>query len=429
MGIAKLIPIYSKRRDIPTIHVAHAKNSILPLLVASTILDGPTTFKIEDDYIQDVQTVLQILEYLGASCTREKSRLIVDPRALSSKDMIPKELSAKTRYSLLLLGALGARFGYCRIPTPGGCDLSRPYDFHIRALQDLGYSVHATDVDIYCEKSGQAKSTITLPYPSVGATLQLIIASVMGPPSEPITICNAAREPEIEDVIAYLSKSGAKIVRDTFSITVFPVGSEALRGVEYEPMRDRIEAGSYAFAAAALRKELLLKDCPSAHMESTLSVLRALNCRFYLLEGKDILVDGRELYAEEALEVTTGPYPLFPTDLQPILAALCCTLTNQSVITDAVMPHRTRYVPEMQKLGALIESFGNRIVVSGMHRSEDDGPATVVATDLRGGMALIVLGLSLGKSAHIHSFSQVLRGYSRVLNNTHALGGRISHVS
>ncbi|SPO65139.1 UDP-N-acetylglucosamine 1-carboxyvinyltransferase [Pseudomonas sp. JV241A] len=426
MSNATVRPLGYDLELISTIYISHSKNSVLPLLVASLMVNDISIIAIDGDHIDDVRTMIDIIQHLGAHCIQEKNRLIVDARDLQNFDANIPECSS-TRYSLLLLGALSARLGKSKVALPGGCDLNRPFDFHITCLEAFGNEITVDNRSITCIQKHSPKTEFSLPYPSVGTTLQAIFSTVIGDSRLAIIIRNTALEPEIDDVIAFLNKAGAKVFRDDSNITVIPVGRGSLSAVSHEPIHDRIEASSYAFAAVATRKVVLLKNCPVKLMTQALTILEQLKCIFYIQSEHDILVDGRSIEESDPISVVTQPYPGFPTDLQPILAALCCTLKAVSHIRDEVMPHRTGYVKELEKIGALISSDGNKITIMGFESLSNAVTVNVSAPDLRGGMAIIILAISNGCDIRIESFNQILRGYSRIISNAHILGGAISH--
>ncbi|MNO94261.1 UDP-N-acetylglucosamine 1-carboxyvinyltransferase 1 [compost metagenome] len=213
MHSATLTPLDYDLELISTIYISHSKNSILPLLIAALLIDDISLIEIDGDHIDDVRTMIKIIKHLGAHCIQEKNRLIVDARGLKTHDASTMNF-ANTRYSLLLLGALSARLGKAKVNHPGGCDLKRPFDFHIDLLKHLGCKLDIGEHTISCQRTTSPRAELTLPYPSVGATLQAIFYSAIGDSQMTITIHNTALEPEIDDVISFLNKAGAKIFRN-----------------------------------------------------------------------------------------------------------------------------------------------------------------------------------------------------------------------
>lgn len=426
MNSATLTPLNYDLNLIPTIHISPSKNSTLPLLAASILIEGVTLLEIDDDHIEDIKTMIIILSKLGAHCIQEKDQLIIDARGPIYSEACFKECS-DTRYSLLLLGILSSRTGSAKVSVPGGCDLNRPFDYHVECLTKLGNTVSYNDDEISCTKTAEPIKTLQLPYPSVGTTLQALFSCATGSINSTITIQNAALEPEIDDVIAFLNKAGTKILRNGSDLIVVPVSNQTLQGIKHKPIYDRIEASSYAFASMAVRKLVLLKNCPTQFMSEPLQILDNLKCAYFLLGTGDILIDGRVFDENQPLEITARPYPGFPTDLQPILAALCCTLSSKNIIRDMVMPCRTNYVDELRKIGAEISCLENTISINGFKKKANQISINVSAPDLRGGMAIVLLAISSGCHINITAFNQILRGYSRIISNAQILGGQITY--
>ncbi|WP_081042170.1 hypothetical protein [Pseudomonas putida] len=426
MNSATLKPLDYDLNLIPTIHISPSKNSTLPLLAASLLIEGITLLEIDDDHIDDIKTMIIILSKLGAHCIQEKDQLIIDARGPIHSEAVFKECS-DTRYSLLLLGILSSRTGSAKVSIPGGCDLNRPFDYHVDCLTKLGNSISHDDYEISCSKGSALITTLELPYPSVGTTLQALFSCVTGTTNSTIHIQNTALEPEIDDVISFLNKAGTKILRNGSDLIVVPVNNKTLRGIKHKPIDDRIEASSYAFASMAARKLVLLKNYPIQFMAEPLHILDQLKCPYYLLGAGDILIDGRAFNDRQPLDVTALPYPGFPTDLQPILTALCCTLDSKHIVRDMVMPSRTNYVNELRKIGADISCFENTISINGFKKKSNQVSINVSAPDLRGGMAIVLLAISCGCQINITAFNQILRGYSRIISNAQILGGQITY--
>ncbi|WLQ15964.1 UDP-N-acetylglucosamine 1-carboxyvinyltransferase [Hahella aquimaris] len=424
-SIATLESFKSINEESISINISSAKNSILPLLFASILHAGRTRFLIGDGAtLVDVKIVIEILRSYGVEVSVEDGVVDIDASRIEANQTCP-ELCKKTRYSILALGALISRCGFSEVGLPGGCDLNRPIDFHLQALKSLGCEVSESEGGVRGKRVRPSENVVNLPYPSVGATLNAILcaAGAETRSGEPILIHNCATEPEIDDVIAYLGKIGISIRRKWRMIEVASSNRQVVDVVEHRPIYDRIEAGSYALAAAIFGIGVRLNNAPINLMSAVISILLQLGCKVNR-DGGALIIDARQIDSDTAIRLCTEPYPGFPTDLQPILTVLCTTLNTAGVISDTVMPERTRFVDELVRLGADITVCNSEIVVKPKGREDKSHyPISVKATDLRGGMAVLLYALKNRVACNIDNYGYIKRGYSNVESIIESLGG------
>lgn len=417
------------KTDILHFQASTSKNAILPLMISALLNAGETCFDVTPDFaLKDVDAVAALLRTCGARVCCTNFQIRVDA-ANVSLGLVPANTARQTRYSLLLLGALVSRTGQAEIPMSGGCDIGRTHDYHVEILRRLGCEVHETNDSITAKRDGAAQASVCLPYPSVGATLNAILASCNAPTIHAggmITLENCACEPEIEDVINFLRHMGVAIRRQWRTIFIEPHG-ELARDLAYTPITDRIETGTYALASAILGIKVVIHNAPEGCLDAVISVLHSVGCNVDWHDN-DLLVDGRSVDRRKGIHITTSPYPGFPTDLQPILAVLCLGLNGSSTITDTVMPHRTQYLDALRALGGRISSSGGTITIHpdpAVHQASF-GTVDLSATDLRGGAAAVLRSLQISRPCRIANFDQVRRGYSQFNRSVEKMGGKIS---
>ncbi|RYH63431.1 MAG: hypothetical protein EON54_08375 [Alcaligenaceae bacterium] len=417
------------KTDILHFRASTSKNAILPLMISALLNADETLFEVTPDFsLNDVDAAAALLRTCGARVWRSTHQIGIDASEVSPGP-VPASIARKTRYSLLLLGALVSRTGRAEIPMSGGCDIGRTHDYHTEILRSLGCHIHETDISIAARRDHAAHALIRLPYPSVGATLNAILASCSTPEirhGKLITLENCACEPEVDDVIDYLCRIGMVIRRQWRTIRIEP-GPTTGKKIAYSPISDRIETGTYALAAAILGVKVIIHNAPQGCLDAVTSVLHAIDCHV-AWHDKDLLVDGRSTNRRLGLNVATSPYPGFPTDLQPILAVLCLGLNRPSTILDTVMPHRTRYIEALRTLGGRISSNESSITI---YPDAATDPASLnavdlQASDLRGGAAAVLRSLQISRPCRIANFDQVRRGYSQFDVSVKKMGGDIS---
>ena len=402
-----------------TLSIHGAKNSVLPILAACVLCDSPCVLHNCPD-IDDVDNALLILQELGCSVRRAGGTLYIDPRGADGWE-VSAGLAGKMRSSVIFLGALLARRRRARLYLPGGCPLGRrPIDLHVAALGRMGAEFCFREAEILCRAETLRGCTVRLDYPSVGATENALLAA-MGCEG-PTRLENAAREPEILDLVRFLQTAGAEIgMPEDGVLTV--AGGLPLHGVTYSILPDRIETATYLCAAAACGGDVTLRRAREADLLPITQLLRDCGCR--ITAGSGILRIESTGRLRGAGLIRTAPYPGFPTDAQaPVMAALL-RAEGETVFEETVFEERFRHVPELRKMGACIETSGRAARVTGVSRLTG---AAVRAEDLRGGAALVIAAAAAeGKSA-ISGVQHIHRGYDHLEDNLKKLGARMKCV-
>lgn len=415
MGQYEIIGGRPLRGEIP---IHGAKNSVLPIL-AATLLCKETCVIENCPYIEDVATAAEILTHLGCKVCRRGGELLVDS-ADACRSHIPPNLMGKMRGAILFLGALLSRFSEAELSQPGGCPLGeRPIDLHLMGLRHMGASCEFRDGALCCKKERFAPCTIALPFPSVGATENLILAA-LSCRGETI-LCNAAKEPEIGDLIGFLCACGAEIY-GTDSSVLHIHGGKALHGCRYCLMPDRMEAATYLAAAAATRGEVLLRGACPHHLTAVTEVLKGAGCE--IREDKThIYLRCKELRG--AGVIRTAPYDGFPTDAQaPIMAAMA-TAEGTTVFEENLFSNRLHHVPALNSMGARISAAKRCAVVQGVKTLHG---AAAEATDLRGGAAIAIAMLAAQGRSILWDSGHIRRGYENFEGVLRACGARIQYT-
>ncbi len=403
-----------------SVEIQTAKNSVLPILAATVLTDGKVKlFNIPR--ITDVRNMVKILSRLGCRVEFSDGDLIIDSSSADCCE-IPSGLAHELRSSVFLLGSVISRFHTAKIAYPGGCDIGlRPVDLHLTGLKRLGVEITEENGYIICKCDKLSGNEVMLDCPSVGATENIMLAAVK---AEGVTVIkNAAREPEIEDLQRFLNCIGAK-VSGAGSGTVVIEGVKELKGCEYLPIADRIEAGTFLVAAAMCGGEVEVLRAGAENISSLLHKLRENGCKIYTDNDKIVLKSQRRLTSVKSIE--TQPYPGFPTDLQAQMTALCCICRGQSIVTENLFETRFKYVPELRKMGADITVINRSAFIRGVEKFKG---ATVIAHDLRGGAALVSAALSAEGKSEILDISHIDRGYGAFEYKLRNIGGDIVRVS
>lgn len=417
MGVGAL-EIRGGRPLVGQARIHGAKNAALPILAATVMAEGECIIEDVPD-LEDVRVMMQILQNLGAEVTRNGNTVTVDSKSIHSTN-VPPDLMKKMRSSIFLMGPLLARFGSVRVSKPGGCVIGqRPIDYHLRGVRALGGVIEEKHGFITCKADRLYGTTVTLDFPSVGATENIIMAAVL---SDGVTVIeNAAREPEIVDLAHFLKLCGAKI-EGAGEDTVTVIGVHRLHGAKYRVIPDRIVTGTLMIAAAATKGNVTLLGADSSHLGALISKLREAGVR--VTSGRDIItVECSQ--GVGAIDVRTEPHPGFPTDLQAPLMAMLTTAQGTSVIRENVFEARFKHANELIRMGADISVDLRSAIIRGVsHLSA----ATVESTDLRGGAALVIAGLIAEGVTRVEGLQHIDRGYQQIENTLRELGAEVSRI-
>ena len=405
-----------------SVRISGAKNAALPILCSALLVKGPVTFT-NVPQLNDTRTIVRLLNQMGVTASRtETHRIEIDASTLT-KPVAEYDLVKTMRASVLVLGPLVARWGEARVSLPGGCAIGqRPVDQHLKGLEAMGAEVTLDGGYINAKApGGRLKGArIVMDMVTVTGTENIMMAATL---ADGVTVIeNAAREPEVVDLANCLIAMGAKISgAGTDSITI--TGVDDLHTATYRVMPDRIEAGTFACAVAAVGGEITLLDAPVASMEAILDKLRDAGCSVSI-NGTAITVARKG--ALKAVSVKTAPYPAFPTDMQAQVMAMNVVAEGTAVMTENIFENRMMHVSELTRLGANIEVTGNTAVVQGVKALKG---ANVMATDLRASASLVIAGLCASGDTMIDRIYHLDRGYEHIEDKLIGLGARIERIS
>ena len=401
-----------------TVRVAGAKNSALKLMAAALLAPGRTTLH-NVPRIQDCHTMGEVLDRLGAGVAWQGGSVTIDASEITSVEA-PYDLVRRMRASTAVLGSLLARTGRARVAMPGGDAIgSRPIDLHVQGLRKMGAEIGSEHGFLVAETAGLRGAAITLDYPSVGATENLMMAAVLARGTT--VIDNAAREPEIADIADFLVAMGARIGgAGTSTIEIEGVGS--LSPGDHVTIPDRIEAGTWAAAAVATRGDVTLENARPDHIDLLLQKLADA--------GADVAVTEHGLRVRQperarAIDFVTLPYPGLATDFQPILMAVLATAEGTSIATENVFESRFLYVDELRRMGADIRTEGHHAVIRGVERLS---AAPVRALDIRAGAAMSIAALGADGVTEISELHHLDRGYEGFVDKLSALGVEVRRI-
>lgn len=397
------------------IDVSGSKNATLPIIAASLLNEGVSVIKNVPD-IRDVKIMCSILRKIGCKITREKDVLIIDATTITSSQ-IPADLMREMRSSVIIVGAMIGRQKECFFTYPGGCEIgSRPINLHLEAFNLMGVEVSEQSGNIECKATKLVGTEIVLDFPSVGATENIMLASVL---TEGITyIKNVAREPEIVCLQNFLNSMGAD-VSGAGSNTIKIKGVKKLHNTEFLMISDRIEAGTYMCMAAATKGEIVLNNVSTEHLAAVIHKLRQMNCKIHTYKNKIKMSANRTL---KTTNIKTMPYPGFPTDMQSQFVTTLALAEGTSIVVENIFENRFKYVPELIKMGAKITVEGTTAIIQGI---DNYFGANVQAKDLRGGAALIEAALAANGVSKVEGIEFVERGYENLVKKLTILGAKI----
>lgn len=400
-----------------SVKIESAKNALLPMISASILTEEEVLIK-SCPKLLDVLSMLRILNKLGV-----KTQFVGDDLLINSKDLISchldDNLTKGLRTSVLMLGALMGRCKTAKLNYPGGCEIGkRPIDIHLNSLKELGVNVNDDGREIFCYTDRLVGKEIFLSFPSVGATENLLLASVK---AEGITkIHNYAKEPEILDLIKMLNSMGARISFNSYCVTI--EGVKKLHGTKYLPLSDRIETGTFLLASALTGGEIELINAKPQNILPLIGKFCESTCKIIL---KNDIIYLKFIKGLKAFNVTTGPFPLFPTDLQAPISVLASVSKGESTICERIFENRFGYAEELNKMGARILVNGDTATIKGVKRLHGE---VVRARDLRGGAALVLAGLNAEGKTEVYDVSHVERGYYEFDKKLSMLGIDIKKV-
>lgn len=402
--------------------VPGAKNSVLKLMAATLLAEGEYRLTNVPD-IADVRTMCELLEALGMSTQRVSAHELVVVNSGGITPIAPFELVDRIRASINLLGPLLGKYGHVDIAMPGGDDFgSRPIDLHVAGLEAMGAVFDLNRDGVKATATHLHGAEVTLTFPSVGATENILMAAVL---ADGVTVIdNAAREPEIGDLCSMLNKMGAKIAGvGTGKMTITGVTPNELHSVDHEVINDRVQAATYIAAVAVAGGDVFVRGARAEHMEMLLNR--------YAEMGVSITpqADGLRVVANErlrAIDFSTLPYPGIATDYKPLLVGMLSVASGTGIATENLYPGRFRYVDELQKLGADIRIDGHHAVIRGVDQLVG---ASVNAPDIRAGAALVVAGLVASGETVINDIHHIDRGYDDLVGKLAALGALVTRRS
>ena len=413
--------IRGEKRLYGEMTVQGAKNSALPLLAGCVLCRDEVTLK-NCPSLSDVFASCRILNCLGCK-SRLRDRCVYVNASSVSECAVPEDLMREMRSSIVFLGAVLGRIGECELSFPGGCELGpRPIDMHLSALEQMGVQINE-EFGVLCCKCphGLHGAKISLSFPSVGATENIMLAAVLA--KGETVIYNAAREPEIADLGSFLNCCGARISGHGTS-TIVISGVDHLHGCEYEVMPDRIVAATYMAAAALTSGELDLRNARVCDMQAVIPVFEQMGCQVFTYDDRIYLNCKKPLKA--VTTIRTMPYPGFPTDAQTVVMAALTRARGTSVIVENIFCSRYRHVDELVRMGAEIKTEGKVAVVEGVKRLYG---ARVRAGDLRGGAALVLAGLAAQGETEVENICYIDRGYENIEKCLRDVGADIYRVT
>ncbi len=398
-----------------------SKNAALPILFSTLLTDGKHVFK-NVPRLKDIESTIDLLSSLGSQCHWEDSYLIVETKKTKTLKA-DYDLVRKMRASILCLGPLLARYGEAQVSLPGGCAIgARPINFHLEALKTMGAEIKIEEGYVHVRAQKLVGGTVLFEMPTVGGTENIMMAAVL---SEGKTIIeNAAKEPEIVDLALYLKKMGAKIKGEGTSIIEIEGTKDQLRPAEHCVLPDRIEAGTLVLAAAITGGEVCVDQCVPDHIDSLLIKLK--DCGVIVSTENSRVIVHKNKYIQ-SVDISTAPFPAFPTDLQAQFMALMVQASGTSIITESIFENRFMHAQELLRMNADISIASRVCVVRG--RSGGLIGAPVMATDLRASACLVLAGLVAKGVTTVNRIYHLDRGYEKLEEKLSLLGADVRRLS
>ena len=406
-----------------TVEISGAKNAALPILAACLLTEDEVTLR-KIPKVSDVFTMLKVLNMLGCKTKWQGNKLTVDAANVNSTEA-PYELVKKMRASYYVLGPLLARFRKAKVSLPGGCALGpRPVDLHLKGLKALGGNVEIKNGYVSCKTKKLKGNKIILkgPHgPSVGATINVMMAATLS--EGKTTIEEAAMEPEIADVANFLNSCGAHI-KGMGTPIIEIEGVKKLYGTDYTIVPDRIETGTFLIASAITKGKVTVKKCKPEHNRALLQLLKEYGAQINYDKNSITISPAKH---KQPLSIIVGPYPAFPTDLQPPVVSLLTVTPGNSTVIETIFENRFMHVPELIRLGANIKMVDKyTIIIQGVKHLSG---APVMASDIRASASLILAGLAASGETHISRIYHTDRGYEHLEEKLSRLGADIKRVS
>ena len=402
------------------VEIGGAKNAALAILAASIMTDETVTIENLPN-VRDINVLLQAIEEIGARVERVDAHTVKINGSFIKDVSVDNEFIRKIRASYYLIGALLGKYRHAEVALPGGCDIgSRPIDLHMKGFRSMGANVDIEHGLVVAKADKLVGTHIYLDKVSVGATINIMMAAAMA--EGKTVIENAAKEPHVVDVANFLNSMGANI-RGAGTDIIRIVGVEKLHKTEYSVIPDQIEAGTFMFAVAAAGGDVLVKDVIPKHLEATTAKLLEVGCKVEEFDtAVRVISDGKLKHTQ----VTTLPYPGFPTDMQPQMAVILGIAEGTSTVTESIFENRFKYVDELTRMGADIQVEGNIAIIRGIPKYSG---ARVNAPDLRAGAALVIAGLAAEGITVVDDIYYIQRGYEELHTKLKGIGAEIELVS
>ena len=402
------------------VDISGAKNAALGILAAAVMTDETVLVTNLPD-VRDINVMLEAMAEIGVKVERVSRHEVLITSDQINDVSVDYEYIKKIRASYYLLGALLGKYKHAEVPLPGGCNIgSRPIDLHLKGFKALGATVVIRHGAICAQAEHLHGSHIYLDTVSVGATINIMMAAAMA--DGRTIIENCAREPHVVDVANFLNSMGANI-RGAGTDVIRITGVEKLHRTEYSIIPDQIEAGTFMFAAAATRGDIMVKNVIPKHLEATSSKLMEIGCEVEEFDSAVRVVASRRL---TGTNVKTLPYPGYPTDMQPQIGVALSMATGISIVTESIFENRFKYIDELARMGGVAKVEGNTAIITGVEKLTG---ARVNALDLRAGAALVIAGLAAEGITIIDDIRYIQRGYENFDAKLRSLGGQIEQIN